>query len=60
MPPVKAKIIGFEATEEIAIALINVMRCGSCDKLLNFNGLPPDPRQLCPACKKPIGGDVPV
>ncbi len=54
----KAKVIGFQAYEDIFVSLINVGRRKSCDKLYNFNGLPPAPTQPCPSCKKPVGGDV--
>lgn len=41
------KVIGFEATEIIAIGLPNVTRCDTCGSLINYLGVVPN---LCSTC----------
>ena len=51
------KATGWTIWETIEISIINVCRCegndgyGGCNKLINYNGLPP---QFCPVCGSEI------
>lgn len=43
----KDKPTAWEAYETIEVSLVNVIQCGSCRVLINYNGLPPE---FCPGC----------
>jgi NTP pyrophosphatase (non-canonical NTP hydrolase) len=43
------KVIGFEDYENIGISLVNVVKCGCCEKLISYNGFPP---RVCPHCNQ--------
>ena len=41
------KTIGWETWEYVTYALVNVLKCKSCEQLVNYNGLSPE---ICPKC----------
>jgi hypothetical protein len=47
----KDKVIGFEALEDIGVGLVNVLKCQSCEKIINYNGFPP---RVCPHCNQVV------
>jgi hypothetical protein len=55
------KKVGWEAYEDIVVGLVNITQCGSCQALINYNGLPPEKCPRCHGLMKPDelpGGEI--